>query len=102
MKYEEKIVKKVVDYNGAIRMIYDTNFAISSKAQAALDLAKHTSMVMVKFDGEDSSGKQKMELMNPAEIAVRACNIADYLFKEFEYRGWLLESPDLDEPQAER
>lgn len=102
MKYEEKIVKKVVDYNGAIRMICDTNFAISSKAQAALDLAKHASMLMAEFDGEDSSGRQKMELMHPAEVAVRACNIADSLFKEFEFRGWLIESPDLDEPQAER
>jgi hypothetical protein len=51
---------------------------------------------MGEVDGEDSAGRMKLRLMTPAEVAFRACDIADAAMSEMEARGWLLDLPEPD------
>ena len=63
-------------------------------AATAHDIAKHLAMVAGESDGEDSSGRQKLRLMTPEEVATRACDIAEAMWTKFEARGWILDVPE--------
>jgi len=63
-------------------------------ASIAVDLAKHLGIVSAQVDGEDSVGRQKLRLLEPDEVADRACAIAQALVHGFNQREWLLHVPD--------
>lgn len=67
---------------------------LGGKAQLALELCKHFSTLVSEYNGEDSSGRQKLRMMTPAEVTLRACAIADILFDEFTERGWVVKIPE--------
>jgi hypothetical protein len=69
----------------------------SSRAQFAMKLMDHLSIVLGDVDGEDSAGRQKIKVMAPRDVAARACAIADAAYEEFRTRGWLLTVPSYEE-----
>ena len=66
----------------------------SPRAVYALKLADHLGVVAATDDGEDSSGRAKLRLMKPAEVARRAWEISDELFNILEAEGQMLGLPD--------
>ena len=73
--------------------------ATNAVASLAASLAERMALCAADLDGEDSAGRQKVKLMTPAEIAVRACDIAAALWQQFEQRDWIM---DLPEPQEKK
>ncbi len=78
---------------------YHTDVRVNTKkfpmgeAQLAIEIAKHLALVVGKDDGEDSAGRQKIAIMPADEVALRACDIAEKMYAEFDARGWLLDLP---------
>jgi hypothetical protein len=73
----------------------------SLRAQTALELVTKWGMVACTTNaGEDTSGRQRLELLGPAEVVHRACSTADMAWDEFERRGWLSTLPGQDEIKA--
>lgn len=62
-------------------------------ASYAMDLAKHFALVAGIPDGEDTSGRQRLRLATPAEVASRACQVAEILFQQMGDRGWYHQVP---------
>ena len=85
---------------------YDDSYVINHtripgvRAQYAMDLAKHIGIAFAAPDGEDSSGRQKMKVLTPDEVARRACEISDSIFAIFDSRGWILDLPHDAVPPA--
>jgi len=67
--------------------------ALGFRAELARDIAVRLALVAAMPDGEDSSGRQKFRMMEPDEVADRACAIADQLVGEFERREWMIDLP---------
>jgi hypothetical protein len=65
----------------------------------ALEIAKTCGMATAVEDDEDSTGRQKMRLLTPREVAVRATNIAGIMYDEFALRGWLGELPAIPDSE---
>lgn len=67
--------------------------AFSMKGDMAWDLMKRFSVIAADLEGEDSTGRAQYGLLDPAQVVVRACEIAEQAWSEFESRGWLQELP---------
>jgi hypothetical protein len=80
-------------YRGATEIKLHFSVCFNPQADIALKLMQHLAIVATVPDGEDSSGRQRLRMMNPIEIAERACAIAFYACEEFERRGWLTPMP---------
>lgn len=64
----------------------------------AQEIARHLGIATAKWNGKYTPrGTQEWELMAPAEVAERACNIAQELWAEFHKRQWMTEIPLTDE-----
>lgn len=74
------------------------------EAKIAIDLMVRWGEVAAVEDGEDTAGRQKLRLLSPEEVAVRACKTAACAVAEFRARGWMVEVPDLAElnPQEDK
>lgn len=73
-------------------IVYNTHTP-DYRAAFALELMSKFAIIACKFDGEDSAGRQKMEEITAGDLVSRACDIADSAFREFNTRGWLVETP---------
>lgn len=71
------------------------------RARIALDIARHCSMVAAVEDGEDTTGRQKMRLLTPSEVANRAVDIANFMYERFETLEWLAEAPIMPDEAAD-
>lgn len=76
-------------------MIHETE-ALDLRAEFACKLLSHLAVVAAEIDGEDSAGRSKIRLMTPAELAQRACAIAQLSFEQFEMRGWIVRLPGIE------
>ena len=74
--------------------IYQTRYP-TDVGGFALQLAAHFAIVAAQPDGEDSAGRAKMGLMHPGDVAQRACQVAEAMWAELNYRGWFIDLPDL-------
>lgn len=63
------------------------------EAHLAIELMRQLAIVAAETDGEDKTGRQKLRLLKPDEVAIRACEIAAEAYKEFQARGWLKDLP---------
>ena len=66
----------------------------NNRARFATGFIEKFGCVACVPDGEDSSGKQAFRLATPSEMVDRACETAQRLYAEFEFRGWLTEVPE--------
>jgi hypothetical protein len=64
-------------------------YIVSLRGQMAERIVMHCAMVVGKPDGEDSTGRAKLALMDSADVAKRANEIADALITDWEARGWV-------------
>lgn len=71
-----------------------THFKVVTDPRATLasQMAERWGLVAGESDGEDSAGRQKLRLLTPPELAKRACEASEALFKEFTERDWLVKT----------
>ena len=81
------------EYGGGTDVIIVQTVQPYPQAMFAMEMMKQFGLVVGGPDGEDSTGRQKSRLMPEEEVVARAVKIADLAWKEFESRGWLLETP---------
>lgn len=83
-------------YRGSTEVtVYETQ-VMNLKARMASDiLIRGLALIAADADGEDSAGRQKLRMLNPSELAGRACDLADCMFTQFNHRQWLVDLPDL-------
>jgi hypothetical protein len=62
------------------------------EADMASKLVTHWGMVSARPDGEDSSGRAKLDLMSPEDVVRRACDTTALFFEEVRKRGWIFPS----------
>jgi len=64
------------------------------RATFAMSLIEKWGMVAAATNnGEDSAGRQKLELQEPDELVERAMSITSLAFDAFKSHGWLVEVP---------
>lgn len=61
----------------------------SYTALLAERIVNHCAMITAQVDGEDTAGRQKLKLMDAADVAKRACDIAENMVAIFDARGWV-------------
>jgi hypothetical protein len=79
-----------VGYNGLEHHVAHSH-TLSLKGNFAVTLLEKFALISATDGGEDSAARAKLRLMEPAEVAKRACDIAEAAFQEMEARGWLVE-----------
>lgn len=62
-------------------------FDLEARSLIALDLVNHFGSIAAKINGEDSSGRSKLELQDPTELVQRCFAIADEFVNECERRN---------------
>lgn len=67
----------------------ECGWACDLRFQIAAELLRQASIIGAIPDGEDSSGRQKLRLQTPDEIATRAIEIAAALVEKAEQCGWI-------------
>ena len=77
-------------------MLHETE-ELSIEAKFTWDLVKQLGIVACVFDGEDTSGRQKLRLLEPSEVVDRATEIARLTFDSFRSKGWVTNLPDVSE-----
>lgn len=83
-----------------VKIELQDTFALSIEARLAFELCTHLSFATADVDGEDSAGRQKVRLLNPSEVAARACQITEHMLSAFSARGWTVPIPDLEAARA--
>lgn len=93
---ENKLIgfQERVGYRGASDVLVYQKFALDPRAILAIELVKHFGVVAAAPNGEDTAGRQKIEMQNVDDLADRACDIAAALFSRFEQREWTIELPN--------
>ncbi|MCV9940933.1 hypothetical protein OIU35_31670 [Boseaceae bacterium BT-24-1] len=74
---------------------------VTQRAALAATLIEKWGMVACTGEGEDSAGRQRLRLLSPEEVVVRACDTADIAFTEFDARGWRVDLPGYDDIHAQ-
>jgi hypothetical protein len=67
------------------------------RARMALEIAKNVGMATAVEDAEDSTGRQKLRLLTPSEVANRAVDIANFMYARFDQLDWLGETPIMED-----
>ena len=65
------------------------------EARFTLELIERWGMVAAEQDGEDSSGRAKLRLMTPDELAERAIATTATVFGRLRALGWITQMPDV-------
>jgi hypothetical protein len=67
--------------------------AADQTAAYAFDLIRTNGILMATPDGEDATGRAKLNVMPPRELVARAFDIAELAFAEARERGHMIEVP---------
>ena len=81
-------------YKGRTEVITFNRQQINHAAAIAESLVEKWGAIACIPDGEDSSGRQKLRLSSPEELAKRCCDVAHGMWDEFIRRDWVTELPD--------
>lgn len=92
--------REIPTFRGGTEVLIFHTEVLNERAAMAYELMKHFAVGAAKVDGEDGSGRQKFRLLTPAELAKRACDIAEDAFKEFQKRDWLVTTPEPKPPRS--
>jgi len=68
--------------------------------QFAMAIIERFAIVAATPNGEDSAGRQALDLQPPVDLVKRAFDIAELAYEECNARGHLLDLPDLNEVNA--
>jgi hypothetical protein len=91
MKQNTGYVKRKTSLGTEITL-YRTQ-AFNLEADLAVHFIEKMGLVTAIDDGEDSAGRAKLRLLQPAEVVERGCAMAQLAMEQFEKRGWLVEVP---------
>ena len=69
---------------------------LTTKGDMAWELMNRFGTIAAKPDGEDSTGRSRLGLLSPSEVAERACDIAEIAWNEFVSRGWMQSLPAIE------
>ena len=70
---------------------------LAPEARFAMSCIERWGMVAARPAGEDTAGRQKLEVSTPAEVVARACEMSRRAFAAFEEHGWILDLPSMDD-----
>ena len=87
----EAIVRKT--FRGGTEVSVAETEAPTFEARVAIALIEKWGMVLCEFDGEDSSGRQKMKLKSPEDVVKQAFNTAALAVEEIRSRGLMIDIP---------
>lgn len=73
--------------------------ALTTKGRMAWDLMQRFALIAGKLDGEDSTGRAKLDLLPPDQVVARACEITELAWAEFEKRDWMQALPPVQKFQ---
>ncbi len=79
--------------------VFNERHSADQRARFALDLARSLSVVGIP-DGVSASGEQLFRLCETNEVIARSTEITEKLYAELERRGWLIDTPSLDELES--
>lgn len=79
-------------FDGA-ELVAHARHVLDPRAEYALQLARHFALVSGEPDGVDDTGRQKFKLLSAAQVAERACAVAQAMYDEIEGKGWALPVP---------
>lgn len=88
------------DYGSKQVKVFQTEMP-NAEAQFAMALVERFGLIAAEPDGEDSSGRQKGQVMPVAAVVARAFDLAQASFDAARERGWMVTLPDLNEINAE-
>lgn len=83
-------------YPNALPNAMACNHTISMEARIVLSIIERWAAVAGEPDGEDTAGRSKLRLQEPAEVVDRACEVAKAAVDAFEARGWIAPPPPLE------
>jgi hypothetical protein len=75
---------------------------MTMQANIALHMIEHFGSIAGKLDGEDSQGRARLGLQEPAELVERCCQIAELAMAAFEKRNWVRPETVTDAMRAAR
>ena len=101
MKHQTEVARIQEPFKSEGEVKLDGLFYPNAVARMAENIVTRWAQVAAVPDGEDSSGRQKMRLPTAEELAVRACDIAEAVWLEFQKRDWLMALPlvETDKPE---
>lgn len=76
--------------------VHDTEYP-NFEGRLALKLVEHFGVVCATDAGEDSAGRHQLRLMEPHDVVVRACEIAELMTNALRNRAWFVQAPSLEE-----
>jgi len=88
---ETKCLGTTTSFDG-FRVHFHTSHHPDAKAQFAMSLMEKA-LIAAAENGEDSAGRAKLRALTAAEVALKACDIAEAAFYEFHSRGWMVIIP---------
>jgi hypothetical protein len=80
--------------------IYQTEVP-NAEAQFAMALVERFGLVAGAPDGEDSTGRQKLQVLPVAEVVARAFDLSRATFDAAREAGWMVQVPDLNDINAD-
>jgi hypothetical protein len=81
-------------YGQPERVVFNRR-AAGLKASLAMEIMYRLALVHKPIAEEDTAGRQKSELLSPAELADRAIKIADRGIDEMLAKDWFIDLPDV-------
>lgn len=89
------------DYSEKRQVVLYQTETLDNVGRLAVVLIEKWALIAAEPDGEDASGRQKMRMATPSELARRAFDIAEETWREARARGHLVALPDLNAINAE-
>lgn len=85
----------IIEKFGRKTLVAHETEQLDQEAKLAVEMAVRWGMVAALEDGEDSSGRQKLKLLSPAEVCERAFQVAHQMMVKARERGLVVQAPDI-------
>jgi hypothetical protein len=95
---QTKYLGTATSFDG-LRIHFHTSHHPNAVATFAMHLMEKA-LIAAADNGEDSAGRAKLRALTAAEVASKACNIAEAAFDAFHNRGWMVLVPPPTDAQV--
>jgi hypothetical protein len=84
-------------FNSPPTVAFNEAFMADQEGRMAMALIERWGMIAGKTDGQDETGRAKLELLSPEEVVDRAFETAHLAFKALHDRGLMIPVPTFEE-----
>lgn len=81
-------------------VIHDTDVP-TFEGRLAITLMEKFGLIACTDAGEDSAGRHQLRLMEPSDVVVRACELAEIMTRALQVRGWIVKAPNIAEAERQ-